>query len=63
MTLDHGIRLRLILDDASKHREDKSTAPVWNPEGILDGYLEISTTEELSVDKVTVYFEGLESIN
>lgn len=58
MDPDPTPRLRLILDHTTKNPNAATTATVWNPEDELHGHLELSSTEDLGIDGITIYFEG-----
>lgn len=51
-------RLRLILDHTTKNPDAATTATVWNPKDELHGHLELSSTEDLGIHGITIYFEG-----
>ncbi|KAF2802901.1 uncharacterized protein BDZ99DRAFT_482461 [Mytilinidion resinicola] len=59
MDPDPTPRLRLILDHTTKNPDAATTATVWNPEDELHGHLELSSTEDLGIDGITIYFEGV----
>lgn len=49
---------RLILDDTNKNHDAEDLATVWNPEDELHGYVELSSKEDHSINRITIYFEG-----
>jgi hypothetical protein len=58
MDPDQAPRLRLVLDHTTKNPDALITATVWNPEDELHGHLELSSTDNLRIDGITIYFEG-----
>ena len=58
MDPDQAPRMRLILDHTTKNPDAPTTATVWNPEDELHGHLELSSTDDLRIDGITIYFEG-----
>ena len=58
MDPDQAPRLRLILDHTTKNPDAITTTTVWNPEDELHGHLELSSTDDLRIDGITIYFEG-----
>jgi hypothetical protein len=58
MDLDQAPCLRLVLDHTAKNPDALTTATVWNPEDELHGHLELSSTDDLRIDGITIYFEG-----
>jgi len=58
MAADQAPHLRLILDQRAKNPNGPTTATVWNPEDDLHGHLELSSTDDLLIDRITIYFEG-----
>jgi hypothetical protein len=51
-------RLRVILDHRMKSPDTPTSATAWNPEDELHGHLELSSTEDLHIDEIAIYFEG-----
>lgn len=51
-------RLRLILDNATKNLNAEIAATVWNPADNLFGRLEISSKQDLAIERITLYLEG-----
>lgn len=62
MASDQDVRLHITLGHAHSQREDRNATPIWNPGDVLEGSLEMLNVDELSIDTITIYFEGLESI-
>jgi hypothetical protein len=57
--------LSLILDHESWNSDSQDTPTIWNPEENLYGHLELATVagEDVDVQKITIYFEGLSETN
>lgn len=53
-----NLRIRLNINNTTKDSKVRGTATVWNPAECLDGYVEISSMEDLTIDEITIYFEG-----
>jgi hypothetical protein len=51
-------RLRVILDHRTKNSDGITSVTVWNPGDKLQGRLELSSTEDLHIGKIAIYFEG-----
>lgn len=50
--------LDLVLDHTVKHPDAEITATVWNPADNLYGHLEISSKQDITIERITIYFEG-----
>lgn len=51
-------RIRLVLDQSGPNPDVNATLVAWKPEDELHGHLEVSSSEDIDIDGVTVYFEG-----
>ena len=58
MASDEVPHLRIILDHTCKNPDADNTVTVWNPADNLHGHPELSGTQDLAIDKITIYFEG-----
>lgn len=50
--------LRLVLDQDTKSCDSTMRAIVWKPEDELHGHLEMLSTEDVRINRTTIYFEG-----
>jgi len=60
MFSDDAPNLRLVIDKSTKEETDLNSAPIWNPQDLLRGQLQMicSSEDDSVIEKMTAYFEG-----
>jgi len=58
MDSDEVPHLSLVVYHPAMDSNPEGMLTVWNPEDDLFGHLELSSTKDLSIHRITVYFEG-----
>ena len=58
MASDEVPHLRIILDHTVKNLNEDNTVTVWNPADNLYGHLELSGSQDLAINGISIYFEG-----
>ncbi|KIM95754.1 hypothetical protein OIDMADRAFT_33837 [Oidiodendron maius Zn] len=62
MESDQAPHVRVILSYADKNQDPEKLGAVWYPGDNLHGHLELSNARHLTIERITIYFEGVSRI-